>query len=123
MKVLLGAAFATLLLATGAAAQTGGDASASVCAPPPASPLLPDATSATREQMDAANTAYTAWALAYRNNLVCRRDEAEALHERWLARVSEHNALADALNAQHTAWEAEVAEFNERAPRRPGSRN
>lgn len=126
MRVLLGAMAAVLLPTSGAAAQVGGEsagASAAACSAAPAMPSLPDGANASREQMDAANTAFTTWALAYRNNLQCRRAEAEALYARWQARVAEHNALADALNQQHTAWEAEVAEFNDRSSQRSGSRS
>lgn len=121
MRMLLGAV-AALSWVSAAAAQTTETAGASECAAPPPAPTLPDGAAATREQMDAANAAFSTWAQAYRANLQCRRTEAEALRQRWQARVAEHNALADALNERHSAWEADVAEFNDRAPRRSGSR-
>lgn len=122
MRVVLSAVALALAVASSAMAQTEGAAPIppSECAAAPAAPTLPDGASATRDQMNEANTAFTTWAEAYRANVLCRRTEAEALQARWRARVAEHNAAAEALNTQNAAWEAEVAEFNARSPRSSG---
>lgn len=119
MKVLLGAAAAVLLMAVPAAAQT--TPAASTCAALQPAPTLPDGAVADREAMEAANTAFMAWAEAYRTVLTCRRTEAEGIHAQWQARVSEYNAGAEQLNSTNSSWEAEVAEYNERNPRRSTS--
>jgi hypothetical protein len=118
MKMLVGAAFAALMLATPAVAQTDPAASAAVnatsCGALAAPPTLPDGATADREAMEAGNTAFTAWAEANRAVLACRRAEVEALQARFQALRAEYNTGAEQLNATNTAWQADVTEFNER---------
>ncbi len=122
MKVILGVAVAAMLFAAPALAQTTPAPAAvppSTCGEAPAVPTLPDGATTTRRQdMDAANTTYTAWAESYRANIVCRHAEAEALMAQATARAAEHNAAVEAFNATTTAWQAEVAEYNARGGRR-----
>jgi hypothetical protein len=130
MRILLAGAAMALLVAGSAYAQTeetsAGTASASTCGELPARPTLPDGANANREQMDAANTAYTAWSQTYHANLTCRRTEADNARATWQARVAEYNAAATGLNESNTSWEAEVAEYNARgntdAPSAAGTR-
>lgn len=118
MRILVAGAFAALCVAGSAFAQTDGAAGAatgvSACGELPARPTIPDGAAATREQMDAANVAYTAWSQAYHANLTCRRAEADNARATWQARVGEYNGAATSLNESNTLWEAEVTEFNAR---------
>ncbi len=130
MRVLLAGAVLALLIASPVAAQTGGATVAptgpvapSSCGELPAPPALPDPATATREIMEAANTAYTAWSTAYHVNLQCRRAESEAARSVWQARVAEHNAGAAAINEHNAAWEAAVVAFNAREPQQPRRRS
>jgi hypothetical protein len=110
MKLWLGAAFAALLMATPASAQTeAGSAACAAIAPPPA---LPDGATATGEQMQAANEAYNAWFEGNRTALECMRPHAEAAQ----ALVNAFNQGINQANSTQTSWQAEVAEFNARAP-------
>lgn len=118
MRVLLAGAIMALLIASPAAAQDGTTPAAapppSACGELPARPTLPDGATASRQQIEAANTTYIAWSTAFHANLQCRRAESEAARATWQARVSEYNAGAGLINEANTAWEAEVAEFNAR---------
>lgn len=116
MKLLLGAAFAALFIATPAMAQTP-PASGSACAAIAPAPELPDGATATHEQMETANAAFQAWFPANRTALECRRAEVEAARARYEALRTEFNAGAETLNTVNTSWQADVAEFNERNPR------
>lgn len=126
MKLFMGVAVAAMLLATPVLAQTAGETTAtppapvppSSCGAPPPAPTLPDGATASRSDMDAANTTYTTWAEAYRQVVVCRHAEAQALRAQADARAQEHNAAVEAFNATTTAWEADVTEYNAR----PGNR-
>jgi hypothetical protein len=124
MKVILGVAVAAMLFAAPALAQTTPAPAApaaipaSSCGEAPATPTLPDGATASRRDMDAANTTYTSWAEAYRANVQCRHAEAEALQAQAAARAAEHNAAVELFNTTTTAWEADVAEYNAR----PGNR-
>jgi hypothetical protein len=123
MKVLIGAAAAVLLIAAPAGAQTGttapaATAGASQCGAVPEMPTLPDGADAGRNDMESANTAYTAWSANVRTNLDCRRAEAQSLQTQADARIAEHNAAAAALATANTNWQAEVEEFNGRTGNR-----
>lgn len=130
MRILLAGAAMALLVVGSAYAQTegtnAGTAAPSTCGELPARPTLPDGANVNREQMDAANTAYTAWSQAYHANLTCRRTEADNARATWQARVAEYNGAATGLNESNTSWEAEVAEYNARgntdAPSTTGTR-
>jgi hypothetical protein len=122
MKLFMGVAVAAMLIATPVLAQTAGEATAttpapvppSACGSPTPAPTLPDGATASREDMATSNTAYVAWAEAYRAIVQCRHAEAQALRAQADARAQEHNAAVEAFNTTSTAWEAEVAEFNAR---------
>lgn len=124
MKFLLGAAAAAVLLATPAFAQTEtpptppAPPSASSCGELPAVPTLPDGATANREEMEEGNTAYRAWYEQYSANIRCRNAEATGLRAAYEARLAEHNAAVENLNAHNTSWTAEAAEFNARTDRR-----
>lgn len=124
MKVILGVAVAAMLFAAPALAQTTPAPAAAAAIPPsscgesPAAPTLPDGATASRQDMEAANTTYTAWAEAYRTNVVCRHDEAEALQAQASARAAEHNAAVETFNSMIAAWQADVAEYNARPANR-----
>lgn len=128
MRILMGAATAALLMAAPAAAQTGTPATAapsatvqSACGAVAPPPTLLDGATATREQMTAANEAYTAWFTANRDALNCLRTEVEEAQARWQALRESYNAGADMLNTTNTAWQAEVEEFNGRDGQRSRS--
>jgi len=116
MKVLLGVAAAALLMGAPAMAQTDAGAANTSCAAVAPPPTLPDGATATYEQMEAANTAYSAWFESNRAALECRRVEVEAVEARRQALLTAYNGGVDQLNATKTSWEAEVEEFNARAP-------
>ncbi|QGZ95615.1 hypothetical protein [Terricaulis silvestris] len=126
MKLFMGVAVAAMLIATPVLAQTAGETTATSPTPIPPStcgallpaPTLPDGATASRSDMDTANTTYTAWAEAYRQVIVCRHAEAQALRTQTDARVLEHNAAVEALNTATTTWEADVAEYNARPANR-----
>ncbi len=127
MRILMGAAAAALLMAAPAAAQTDTTATAapaavqSACGAVTPPPTLLDGATATREQMTAANEAYTAWFTANRDALNCLRTEVEQAQARWQALRESYNAGAEMLNTTNTAWQAEVEEFNGRDGQRSRS--
>jgi hypothetical protein len=116
MKVVLGAAVAAMLAASPALAQTTPAATPppTACAALPSPPTLPDGAAADRNAMAAGNATFTEWTNVYIAALQCRRDEVTALRAQLEARVAEHNAAAEVLNATNRSWEADVAEYNER---------
>jgi hypothetical protein len=122
MKVIMGVAVAAVLFAAPALAQTTPAPAAAIppssCGEATPAPTLPDGATASRQDMEAANTAYTAWAEAYRTNVQCRHDEAEALQAQASARAAEHNAAVETFNTTIAAWQADVAEYNARPANR-----
>jgi hypothetical protein len=118
MRIFAAAAIGALLMGAPAAAQTGTAPAAtpvqSACGAIAPAPTLLDGATATRGQMDAFNTTYTAWFSANRDALTCRRTEFEAAQARAQALRDEYNAGAAALNTTNTTWQAEVTEFNAR---------
>lgn len=120
MRIFAAAAIGALLMAAPAAAQTQtapATPAQSSCGPIAPAPTLLDGATATRGQMDAFNTTYTAWFNANRDALTCRRAEFEAAQARVQALRDEYNAGAAALNNTNTTWQAEVTEFNARTGR------
>lgn len=116
MKVLSGVAVAALLFATPAFAQTtpATPAAATECGAFPSAPSTPDGATASPDAMNAANTAYAAWAESYRTVLGCHRAEAEALAARSAAKTGEVNNAVTSFNTASAAWEVEVTEYNAR---------
>lgn len=126
MKFLIGAAVASVLLMGAAMAQTTTPATpatpaAPVVVPPSACPALdqppavPDAATATRNQMREADTAYQTWAHAYQASLVCRRNEVEQHRAVDDAMRAQFNTQAALLNTTTASWTAAVAAFNTRS--------
>ncbi len=138
MKVLIGAAASTILLAAVAMAQaqttttpatpeTATTTTTTAPLPPappsrcpalPESPSLPDGATANAAAMQAGNAAYQAWGTSYQQVLQCRRTEVQELRSATEARTNEYNAGARALNETTASWVAESNEFNARQGRR-----
>lgn len=121
MKVLLGAAVATLLVLASAAAQTTNttmSTSTTTTAPsgPPAQstctgvippdPTLPDGNTAGAPQMQAGDAAYQAWATAAQAVLNCRRNEAQESMARAESLRTQFNAMVEHFNATGNNWKA-----------------
>jgi hypothetical protein len=105
MKFVIGAAAAAVLLAASPAlAQT---AATGNCSGFEAVPTLPDGATATRAQIEEANTAFTAWDSARQQRQLACRAEIEANSQAFNTAEAERRAA-------QTAWAAEVTEFNGR---------
>ena len=132
MKMLIGAIASALLAASPAWAQPDPssvpapaaalDTPPSRCPDPPSDPSLPDGARANYSAMLAGNVAYSAWAVAYQQVLVCRR--AEALEARAIseARDSAYNGGAEHLNTVTASWMSAANAYEARQNRAPPPR-
>lgn len=131
MRILAAGAVSALFLMGQAFAQTEIEAptapemlpAAAVELPPNCgafseAPSVPDGASATRQQIDEANTAYTAWGNTTITTLNCIRDEVSALRAREQALVELYNGKKQDLDQTTAAMEAAVTAFNARPQRR-----
>ncbi|HEX8901265.1 hypothetical protein [Vitreimonas sp.] len=115
MKFLIGAAAATLLMASPALAQTP-DLPES-CTGFAAPPTLPDGATADRDAITGADAQFREWHGAGTTKLGQCRSEVEAARARVAAMEAAYNAAVAQLNGTRDAWVVEVEEFNARAPR------
>lgn len=115
MKFLIGAAAATLLMASPALAQTP-DLPES-CTGFAAAPTLPDGATADREAIAAADTQFREWHGAGSAKLSQCRAEIEAARARLTALEGAYNQAVGVMNSTRDAWVVEVEEFNARSPR------
>jgi len=126
MRAFLGAALATVVMASSAFAQdtTSPPASttppaASQCGAFPETPQLPDGATANRAAMVSANERFTAWVTASQAYLECVRLEADAAASTYQARRDEYNSRRDALRTTVDSWTVETGEFNSRTSQGP----
>ncbi|MDZ4690872.1 hypothetical protein [Terricaulis sp.] len=113
MKVLIGAAAAAfMLMASPALAQATMTAN---CSGFDAAPTLPDGATASRAEIEAANTRVQAWNEARRAKLVTCQADINAMSQAFNAAEQERRTLA-------TTWDAEVTEFNARESSGSGRR-
>jgi hypothetical protein len=117
MKFLIGAAAATLLMASPALAQTPATAP-DVCVGFAAAPAIPDGATATPEIMSGTDTEFRAWHGTGSAKLQQCRAEVEAMRARLTATETAYNAGVALLNGTRDAWQVEVDEYNARAPAR-----
>ncbi|UPT61594.1 MAG: hypothetical protein M0D54_14435 [Hyphomonadaceae bacterium JAD_PAG50586_4] len=117
MKFLIGAAAATLLMASPALAQTPATAP-DVCVGFAAAPSVPDGATATPEAMATMDTEFRAWHGTGSAKLQQCRAEVEAMRARLAATETAYNAGVALLNGTRDAWQVEVDEYNARAPAR-----
>lgn len=119
MRLVLGAAIAVIMMTGAALAQTEGAATTpppavqatSQCAPTPAAPTPPDGATASRDDINAFNTAYQTYGAAVTAALQCRRTELTQIQATTQSLLDQHNALAQTMNGLTTAWTAETQEF------------
>jgi Skp family chaperone for outer membrane proteins len=105
MKLLIGAAAAAFVMAASPAfAQATMTPN---CTGFEAAPTLPDGATASRAEIEAANTRVQAWAEARRAKLVTCQADITAMSQTF-------NATEQERRATTAAWDAEVAEFNAR---------
>lgn len=105
MKLLIGAAAAAFMLtASPALAQAAMTAN---CSDFEVAPTLPDGATASRAEVEAANTRVQAWVEARRAKLVTCQADINAMSQAFNTAEQERRAL-------QTNWDAEVTEFNAR---------
>lgn len=128
MKVLVGAALSTVLLAGVAFAQTGTTDTTSPAAAPVAAadplptqcgiiapaPAIPDGHHASAAQMHTADTAYRAWATDTETKLHCRAAEVDAVNRQVQASASAYQAQAANARTVSDAYNASITAFNGR---------
>ncbi len=106
--LLVGAAFAQTDPAPAAAATVAAN---SQCAALTAEPTLPDAATATPQQIQAGNTAYQTWATAAQQVIQCRHAEVEQAQARLTALTEEHNAIVRRINTLTQSWGATTTAY------------
>lgn len=111
MKVLMGAAIATMVLASAAMAQTASTTPAapaapvapSRCAAMPAAPPPPDGATIAPADWEVAITVHNAWVEGVNNNLNCRAAEVRELRAQLEARIAEHTTLRSGAESANAA--------------------
>jgi hypothetical protein len=134
MKYVCGAALLCVALAASAAAQPTPEEEAArlaareayvaahpaVCPAPPPAPELVDGASADQAQINAANTAFNAWAAQIDQARACWRTDAENHSYLARARNSERYRVEEAYAALCLAWLPQLNAGMERFPRQYG---